>query len=822
MSMKATDGAKWITVKKVQGNIPAAEFIDLYRGQNDTSEAASDAAAAANAGHSLSHYLLTADGTLIASRRAITGKDPVELLALLDAGGGEELNPAQNKVLGDLDSFLGAWNKDAAAPLPPFLDAVEGIPSRYRPGDARRTVPRQTPPTPPAPSWPPYLDPGPFSGSPEQLRALAPHIINLRKGRLSDDGIATTSPADLDRIVASIAEKCKAGGYRLMLYAHGGLTNERYGLAMAWAYHRWWLAHGVYPLFFVWETGGLETFWQILDSDQQRGRAMSRDIWDHTTDLVVERLGAKVGSLLWRAMKDSAARASDANGGARLFVEKLAAKWTGPGEIFAVGHSAGSIFHAHLLPLLCAKKFRVKQLHFLAPAVTNALFDTQLAPLIGSRIDEALMFGLSREAERADNCAGAYRKSLLYLVSRAFEEKVDTPILGMEDFQRGDAKVENAFGRNIFLSPTEPSTPLDSASTSRTHGGFDNDAPTMESVLRRMLGIPATVQVAPPFPGGEPRLARAISEPNYYGVPQELFRTGPAAPLPAADTTTSSVAPPAATPQPSASPARVGAQKIALCIGNNAFPDGMALFGCINDANTWAETFRGQGFESKVLVDLHAEEIRDAIRSTLLRSRAGDSVFIHISSHGSQVLDVDGDELADNQFADTLDEALVAIDWRDGGLIVDDEWPALLSVSQGVKLVRFHDFCHSGRSSRMALADTSRRRKRSVSLPDEIARKAYAAAPKREKGAARAAAAYGAELPYLTFCACLPHESAMEENGSGLFTRAAARVLQGQGASLSAQAAFDAIAREMQGDPQKPLLEGSDVLAASALFGGLS
>jgi len=135
--------------------------------------------------------------------------------------------------------------------------------------------------------------------------------------------------------------------------------------------------------------------------------------------------------------------------------------------------------------------------------------------------------------------------------------------------------------------------------------------------------------------------------------------------------------------------------------------------------------------------------------------------------------------------------------------------------------VRFHDFCHSGRSSRMALADTSRRRKRSVSLPDEIARKAYAAAPKRAKGSARAAA-YGAELPYLTFCACLPHESAMEENGSGLFTRAAARVLQGQGASLSAQAAFEAIAREMRGDPQKPLLEGSDVLAASALFGGLS
>ncbi|WP_404476242.1 caspase family protein [Novosphingobium sp. BL-52-GroH] len=800
MTKKAIEGPVWIAAKAVEGTIPAAEFVRQYAGQAD---------------HALSHYLLTGDATLIASRRPIPGNAPVDLLLLTT--GDTEANPGQRKVLDELDAFLTAWNKDPATPLPSFLAQVEGSPDRFTPGSRPAPIaPRAA--TPAISPWPPYRDPGAFSGSPEQLRALAPHVINLRKGRLSDDGLATTSEDDLDDIVETIAARCEEGGYKLMLYAHGGLTEEKYGLAMAWAYHRWWLAHGIYPVFFVWETGGLETFWQILDGDQRRGRAISRDIWDHTTDLVVETLGRRVGTLLWQAMKDSARQASEPGGGARLFADKLAAKWTDRSEIFAVGHSAGSIFHAHLLPLLCGHNLGVEQMHFLAPAVTNALFAAQLLPLIGKGIDEATIFALSREAERADNCAGAYRKSLLYLVSRAFEGEKGTAILGMEDFQR-TTEVRRAFGNRIVLAPTQPSAPADAASTSRSHGGFDNDAPTMESVLRRMLRLPPALPVVPAFPAGEPRLARAISEPNYYGVPQDLFRQGAVfqpepAPAPAAEV-------PVAAAQVPGGTVRLGAQKIALCIGNNAFPDGMELYGCINDAQTWAETFRGQGFDPQIVTDARAQEIRDAIRNTLQRSRAGDSVVIHISSHGSQILDVDGDEMADNQFADTKDEALVAIDWREGGLIVDDEWPVLLTAPPGVKLIRFHDFCHSGRSSRMALAEPTRMRRRSVSLPDEIARKAYAAAPMRAGPAARAAA-FGAELPYLTFCACLPHESAMEDNGSGLFTRAATRVLRGQGATLSAQDAFAAIAREMRDDPQKPLLEGSALFAGAPLFGAPS
>ncbi|MBD3734745.1 MAG: caspase family protein, partial [Sphingopyxis sp.] len=433
-------------------------------------------------------------------------------------------------------------------------------------------------------------------------------------------------------------------------------------------------------------------------------------------------------------------------------------------------HSAGSIFHAYFLPVLCADKLRVKQMHLLAPAITNDLFAQTLGSLIGKKkIEEASLFAMTREAERADNCANIYRKSLLYLVSRAFEPKKGTPILGMEDFIRTDPEVKRAFRDAVILSPTASSAKPTMASGSRSHGGFDNDVATLENVLRRMLGLGDAGAVKPRFPAGEPRVGRAIVAANYYGMPAGLFEQ-PAEFVP--------VAPP---PPQTATPVQLGGQKIALCIGNDAFPEGMRLYGCVNDANTWADTFRQQGYAATVLSDAGAGQIREALRGVLGKARAGDSVMIHISSHGTRVLDVDGDELQDKQFADDKDEALVALDWRDGGLIIDDEWPDLMKVADGVKVIRFHDFCHSGRSSRMALGGRIDRRPRSVSLPDAIALKAYEAR-KAARGSRAAAASpseiYGADLSYVTFCACLPEQSAMEEGGSGVFTRAATKILR--------------------------------------------
>ena len=51
---------------------------------------------------------------------------------------------------------------------------------------------------------------------------------------------------------------------RIVFYAHGGLVKESLGLAIAHKHLAWWKANGVYPIYFVWETGLFETLGQLL------------------------------------------------------------------------------------------------------------------------------------------------------------------------------------------------------------------------------------------------------------------------------------------------------------------------------------------------------------------------------------------------------------------------------------------------------------------------------------------------------------------------------------------------------------------------------
>lgn len=72
-----------------------------------------------------------------------------------------------------------------------------------------------------------------------------------------------------------------------------------------------------------------------------------------------------------------------------------------------------------------------------------------------------------------------YGRSLLYLVSRAYEEQPNMPITGMQMYAKEmptGAKIEIAYA-------TRDST----ITASRSHGGFDNDAATITSIMSRIL-----------------------------------------------------------------------------------------------------------------------------------------------------------------------------------------------------------------------------------------------------------------------------------------------------------------------------------------------
>jgi hypothetical protein len=299
------------------------------------------------------------------------------------------------------------------------------------------------------------------------------HLINLRDGRLSAEGAISTSEKDLKAIFqthlpAALAEAAEAGRpLRVMFYAHGGLTSEKGALETALRCIPWWLANGVYPIFFIWETGLLETLGQMLQRKTNDlwgrvtglfgRRGLGDFIADHTSDPAVEILARSIGGVaIWGGMKDSAERASAANtGGAWLAAQALKGflKTAGnhPIELHAIGHSAGSIFHAHFIEAvrqaLGAAGPSFTSLHHLAPAIRVDLFKKKIRPLLGKGkgIDHLTVYTMTDAKERADTCMNVYRKSLLYLIHFGLEPERRCPILGMQVALRGDSELKALF-----------------------------------------------------------------------------------------------------------------------------------------------------------------------------------------------------------------------------------------------------------------------------------------------------------------------------------------------------------------------------------------
>jgi len=140
----------------------------------------------------------------------------------------------------------------------------------------------------------------------------------------------------------------------------------------------------------------------------------------------------------------------------------------------------------------------VRSLHFLAPASTTELFKKRLKPLIGSGqpITSLTIYTMTDELEQDDSSIRAYGKSLLYLVTNAFEDAVPTPLLGLQDSLKKDLPLIRFFGlagtekvADIVFSTTADGAPLNARSHSIRHGGFDNDIETMTSVVRRVLDV---------------------------------------------------------------------------------------------------------------------------------------------------------------------------------------------------------------------------------------------------------------------------------------------------------------------------------------------
>ena len=234
---------------------------------------------------------------------------------------------------------------------------------------------------------------------------------------------------------------------------------------------------------------------------------------DRVDDMLEPVARGLFGKLAWSEMKENARGASNAGHAADIVVRQLAqlAKKMPGLEIHLVGHSAGAIFIAPMLALLKKRGLQAGTCTLWAPACTHADFEADYAPALeAGTLGKLALFMLGDQTEQNDNCAHIYNKSLLYLVSHAFEKNAripgskqkehrGVPLLGMAKFIDADHQDYlapfhqrlQALGVDIVIAPNDRPEGDAGASKAEHHGDFDNDMRTVLATLARVIG-PAT------------------------------------------------------------------------------------------------------------------------------------------------------------------------------------------------------------------------------------------------------------------------------------------------------------------------------------------
>lgn len=316
---------------------------------------------------------------------------------------------------------------------------------------------------------------------------IAGHFVHIDDGHFHNHGRYFSSIEDVQETANLLSKSQKYSD--ILFYAHGGLNSPKASANRIKDMAPVFKKNGIYSYHWMYDTGILE---ELKDVILRREKNISQRVGGMTDgwDKLLEKGARKAGRALWREMKRGAremfneSRAGDSV--LRIFSETL--KSSPNRSIHLAGHSTGAILHAYLLRRLknILPDLRVASVHLLAPAATVDLYKELYAPLLqpGSfGIDELYIYYLSDELER-DDSVGPYRKSLLYFVSRSFEEKIPEQILGMEKSLEQEIQPHP---KNLTLFRSDGKND-DAKTVSTTHGGFDNDSITMNTMLSIILG----------------------------------------------------------------------------------------------------------------------------------------------------------------------------------------------------------------------------------------------------------------------------------------------------------------------------------------------
>lgn len=377
-----------------------------------------------------------------------------------------------------------------------------------------------------------------------ESQAYAHCVVMGNDGKLLRRLVDTADAQDnLRKVAFDLPAAAIDGGARhLAIFAHGGLNSEEVALQRAMRMGPWFVANGIHPIFVVWRTSLAESLGQIgedmlapflRERDELRSKGLGdlfdsawkkfQDKVDNAFEVAAEKV---VGKAVWTQMKQNAAAAAVRTGGTAQLLAQL-------GELLAtrkvplhmIGHSAGAILLGHMLDTL--GDLQPKTVSLYAPACTMGF----AARYYGKALERkkiaasALHVDLLSDENERDDTVGIYGKSLLYLVSRAFEDPRKMPLLGLARCWSDKTKLEaikaslsvdfaesaavdirdwmalaRKFGvrsaavvnRQVITRRPPKQDPI---RIDAVHGSFDNNVDVVNATLTRMLGTRPTVPV---------------------------------------------------------------------------------------------------------------------------------------------------------------------------------------------------------------------------------------------------------------------------------------------------------------------------------------
>ncbi len=237
---------------------------------------------------------------------------------------------------------------------------------------------------------------------------------------------------------------------KIMIYALGGLENEKESIVKIQRLLPYFLENGIYPLFLTWQKSYLAAIEKSIEGMCLEDESISQETIDpEALNRAIESYGREIATRgIWAEIKEKSLNANrkkikgfdDKKSGAlyslTMALKRLDEEYNGRLELHAMAHSAGSqLLATSWLTQLGKHKMKLHSFHLLSPTLSVPDANSFMIKAHQKKVFEkpnVYLYLLNQEMEARDH-VGRYSHSLLCLISRSLEKIHKTPLLGLKD-----------------------------------------------------------------------------------------------------------------------------------------------------------------------------------------------------------------------------------------------------------------------------------------------------------------------------------------------------------------------------------------------------